>query len=105
MNGHELKQRWKTGQGRFGTWITLADPAVCTVMATIGFEWVIIDAEHCPFNPQTLRDMLFSLRHWGVVPLLRIRANDDAIVKQALDWGAEGIMFPLIRTVEDAQKA
>ena len=30
---------------------------------------------------------------------------DEAIVKQVLDWGAEGILFPMIRTATDAQRA
>ncbi|MCH7586618.1 MAG: hypothetical protein IIC78_01075 [Chloroflexi bacterium] len=58
MGGRELKKLWKSGTPSIGTWITLADPSVCAVIANIGFEWVVIDAEHHPFNPETLRNMI-----------------------------------------------
>ena len=105
MDGSELKKQWKTGKPSFGTWATLADPAVCAILASIGFEWVVVDGEHCPFNPETLRNMLWVLRERGVVSIVRVRANDETIVKQVLDWGAEGIMFPLIRTADEARRA
>ncbi len=105
VDGSDLKKLWKTGKPSFGTWVTLADPAVCAILANIGFEWVIIDGEHCPFNPETLRNMLLVLRERGVVSIVRVRLNDESLVKQALDWGAEGIMFPFIRTADDARRA
>jgi 2-keto-3-deoxy-L-rhamnonate aldolase RhmA len=105
MNGIELKALWKTGQPSFGAWITLADPAVAAIMANAGFDWVYIDYEHNPFNPETLRNILLTLRDRGTVAIVRVRVVDEAIVKQVLDWGAEGILFPMIRTASDAQRA
>ncbi len=105
MNGSELKALWRSGTPSFGTWITLADPAVCAVMANIGFEWIVIDAEHHPFNPETLRNMIQTLNERGVVSVVRLRWNDTALVKQTLDWGAEGIIFPMIHDAAEAQQA
>jgi 2-keto-3-deoxy-L-rhamnonate aldolase RhmA len=93
------------GKPSFGAWVTLADPAVCAVMANVGFDFLVLDAEHSPFNPETLRNMLLLLKDRGVASIVRIRDNDESIVKQVLDWGAEGIMFPLILTSADAQRA
>ena len=38
-------------------------------------------------------------------PLVRVAENDAAQVKRVLDLGAEGIVFPLIRSVADAERA
>ena len=35
-------------------------------------------------------------------PWVRVAKRDEAFVKPALDFGAEGIMFPLVRTAEEA---
>src|ERR671915_172159 len=35
-------------------------------------------------------------------PLVRVPRRDEAWVKPALDLGAEGVVFPLVRTAEDA---
>ncbi len=105
MNGRELKDTWKTGKPSFGAWITLADPAVCAIMSNLGFDWLYIDAEHNPFNPEALRTILVTLRERGTPAIVRVRAVDEALVKPLLDWGAEGIMFPFIRTANDARRA
>jgi len=105
MNGTDLKRLWKTGRPSFGAWISLADPAVAAIMANAGFDWVYIDYEHNPFNPETLRNILLTLRDRGTVGIVRVRVVDEAIVKQVLDWGAEGILFPMIRTAAEAQRA
>ena len=105
MDGAELKQLWRSGQPSFGAWVTLTDPAVTVVMCNAGYEWLMIDAEHPPLNAETLRNLILIMRCKGVVPLVRVRANDEAIIKQVLDMGAEGIAVPMIRTVEDAHRA
>ncbi len=105
MDGRELKARWHSGKPSFGAWITLSDPAVAAVLCNSGYEWLIVDAEHMPYNPQTLRDMLLLIRGRGVVPIVRVTDNNAALIKQVLDWGAEGVMVPLLRTVEDARRA
>ncbi len=105
MNGSELKQRWKSGRPSLGAWITFSDPAVSALMASLGFDVLFVDGEHMPFNPETLRNVLMILRDRGAVPIVRVRSLDEGLVKQALDWGAEGIMFPFIKTVADARRA
>ncbi len=105
MDGKELKALWRSGTPSFGAWITLCDPAVAAIICNSGYEWVLIDNEHMPFNPETLRDIVALIRARGVVPLVRVTDNSPALIKQTLDWGAEGIMVPLLRTVEDARWA
>ncbi len=105
MDGRELKARWRSGKPSFGAWITLCDPAAAAVLCNSGYEWLLVDAEHMPYNPQTLRDILSLVRARGAVPIMRVTDNNPALVKQALDWGAEGVMVPLLRTVEDARRA
>ena len=105
MNGIELKKIWHSGTPSLGTWITLADPVICAMTANVGFEWVLIDGEHNPFNPETLRNMIMTLQSRGCAPIVRIRVNDESLVKQMLDWGAEGVMFPMIHDAADARRA
>jgi 2-keto-3-deoxy-L-rhamnonate aldolase RhmA len=105
VDGRGLKGLWAAGRPTFGAWITLADPAVGAVMANVGFDFLVLDAEHSPFDPETLRTMLLVLKDRQAVPIVRIRSNDESIVKQVLDWGAEGIMFPLILSAADARRA
>ena len=105
MDGRELKQVWKSHTPSFGAAITYTDPAIGALICNIGYEWVLIDAEHHPYNPETLRNMLAVILARGVVPIVRVRENNAALIKQALDFGAEGIMVPMLHSAKEARNA
>ncbi len=83
----------------------MTDPAVAAVICNIGYEWVIIDTEHQPFNPETLRDIIAAVRARNSAPVVRVPSNNAATIKQALDFGAEGVVVPLLQTASDARAA
>jgi 2-keto-3-deoxy-L-rhamnonate aldolase RhmA len=105
MDGIELKSYWNSGKPSFGAWVTCTDPTVAAVICNIGYDWVLIDAEHHPFNAETLREIIAVVHYRGVVPIVRVTTNDAALIKQTLDFGAEGILVPLLHTEEDARHA
>ena len=49
--------------------------------------------------------MIAATAGTSCAPLVRVTANEPTHVKRALDLGAEGIMFPLIDSVQDARDA
>jgi 2-keto-3-deoxy-L-rhamnonate aldolase RhmA len=105
MDGKELKAVWRSGKPSFGAWVTCTDPTVAAVICNAGYEWVIIDAEHHPFSSETLREIAAVVKARAAVPIVRVADNNAALIKHTLDLGAEGIVIPLLRTVEDAQRA
>jgi hypothetical protein len=83
-------------------------------------DYVLIDMEHRPLNVEQLQIFLMAMTDKqaivrkgslqpNVVPLVRIpqygRENLMFIVKQVLDVGVFGIMFPHIDTADQARKA
>jgi len=54
-------------------------------------------------NPETLAAMLALLGEGGPTPLVRVGAADQYLIKQALDAGAEGVLAPLVNSVEQAR--
>jgi len=105
MDGRELKEIWRSGTPSFGAWITSTDPSIAAVTCNIGYEWVLIETEHSAYNPETLRNILAVVRARAVVPIVRVRDNDASLIKQALDFGGEGVMVPLLRTAQEAREA
>ena len=72
--------------------------------AQTGFDWVVIDAEH---GPNRLRDVLDQLRAVGDAahPIVRLRDDNRAEIKQMLDLGAQTILIPMIEDAEQARQA
>jgi 4-hydroxy-2-oxoheptanedioate aldolase len=71
-------------------------------IASTGIDGLIIDQEHAATNPETLHAMITATQGTDCAPLVRVVDHNPANVKLALDLGAEGIVFPLIRTPEEA---
>lgn len=80
-------------------------PAALTVelIAAAGYDFVVIDLEHTLIGPDRLASMLLAARAAGIAALVRVAAPHQ--VAQALDAGAEGIVFPRICSEQAARDA
>ena len=83
----------------------LASPMAAEIMADTGFDYIVVDAEHQPFNPETLLNILMAFRGSDTVPLIRVPWNDPIMIKQALDMGYEGVVTPQTNAAEEARRA
>lgn len=84
---------------------TAPSPVVTQAVAAAGLDAVIIDMEHGAVDFGTAHAMIAATQGTGCAPFVRVPEINEVQVKQVLDMGAEGICFPLIRTVEDAARA
>lgn len=84
---------------------TIPSASVTQAIAAAGADAVVIDMEHGAMDYACAHAMIAATAGTDCAPLVRITHDDPAQVKRVLDLGAEGIFFPLIRTVEDAARA
>ncbi|GAA6191990.1 aldolase/citrate lyase family protein [Phaeobacter sp. NW0010-22] len=84
---------------------TIPSAAVTQAMAAARSDAVIIDMEHGAIDYATAHAMIAATAGTSCAPLVRVTENESAQVKRVLDLGAEGIVFPLIRTAKDAEQA
>jgi 4-hydroxy-2-oxoheptanedioate aldolase len=75
------------------------------IWANAGVDVLAFDLEHGHIDPTTLHALIAATAGTDVVPAVRVAANVPWLVKQALDAGAMGIVFPLIRNAADAADA
>jgi 4-hydroxy-2-oxoheptanedioate aldolase len=89
-------------------------------LARSGLDFVLIDMEHSPFDMETLQLFLLGMTdkqaiaqqghaQMATTPLVRLPANGrndpEWMVKQILDMGAFGIMFPYVENAAEAERA
>lgn len=84
---------------------TIPSAAVTQAIAASGADSVIVDLEHGAVDYGSAHAMIAATAGTACAPLVRVAENDAAQVKRVLDLGAEGIVFPLIRSVADAERA
>jgi 4-hydroxy-2-oxoheptanedioate aldolase len=70
-----------------------------------GFDWVLIDIEHGSGSESQLLHQLQALEHAPAAAFVRIESYQRQRFHRVLDLGAEGIMCPRIKTLEEAQQA
>lgn len=94
-----------TGSTLTGAVCTIPSATITQAIAASGIDLVIVDLEHGAVDYGTAHAMIAATAGTGCAPLVRVAENDEAQVKRALDLGAEGIVFPLIRDAADAARA
>jgi 2-keto-3-deoxy-L-rhamnonate aldolase RhmA len=98
-----FKARLAAGETVIGAWLTIPDLSVAEIMASSGFDYVIIDAEHAPWTLGEVQIALAAFGRSDTVLLIRVPANDPVHIKHVLDTGIDGIVCPMVRTVEEAR--
>lgn len=84
-----------------GTFIGTPHPVMTEYVGHLGFDFVCIDSEHNAIHLETLQKMLQSLSHTPTYGMVRIPTLSYEMVTGALDIGADALLIPQIRTVED----
>ena len=100
-----FKRAIKEGQSQVGLWISLGSPVVAELVSHSGFDWALIDMEHSPNDYFSVLSQLQAFEASGTTPLVRPEWNDPVVVKRLLDLGVPGLLFPMIQSVDEAEKA
>ncbi len=100
-----LKAKLKEGKTAIGTFVQLPHPDVTEMLSRMGFDWLVIDAEHSPMSFETIQRMLQGMNGTDCTPVVRPPWNDMVAIKRILDSGAHGVLIPWINNKEDAEYA
>ena len=91
------------GETVFSGWCSLPYPIVAEMIGREGFAAVTLEAQHGLWDVGGLLTGVAAVRQSGAAPLVRVPVGDFALVSRVLDFGAEGIIAPMINTPEDAR--
>lgn len=99
---NRFKAGLKSGNTQFGLWLGITDSAMNEMLAGVGFDWLVVDHEHGPFE---LRDVLHALQTiaaYDTAPIVRPVNGEPALLKRLCDFGAQTFIVPMIDTAEQA---
>ena len=100
-----FRERLLRGERVFGSHISVTDPSVTEIMAHSDLDFVWIDTEHTPLGLKCVEDHIARIRQTDAAVVVRARMNDRNHVKRILEMGVDGIVFPQIKTPEEARAA
>lgn len=87
----------------FSGWCSLPYPLVAETVGREGFPAVTLEGQHGLWDVSSLLTGIAAVRQGGAAPIVRVPVGDFALVSRALDFGAEGIIAPMINTPADAR--
>jgi|SRR5579862_8827299 len=82
----------------------VTDPWLTQVVGQIGYDVVWFDLEHRPFSVDTINAQSLACRATGMDLMVRIVKGGYFSPMQALEFGANGLMIPHIRSAEEARQ-
>ena len=97
----------KLGDGRIvvGCFVKHPVPGIVEVIGLLGWDFVVIDAEHGPIDRLTCENVVRAAETGGTAAVVRVPAIERAPILQALDSGAQGIQAPLVGSRAEAEGA
>jgi 4-hydroxy-2-oxoheptanedioate aldolase len=98
-----LAARLRAGETVFTGWCGLPSPLVAETVGREGFAAVTLDSQHGLWDLANILTGIAAVRQAGAAPVVRVPVGDFATVSRVLDFGAEGVIAPMINTVADAR--
>jgi 4-hydroxy-2-oxoheptanedioate aldolase len=82
----------------------VTDPWLTELAGKLGFDVIWLDLEHRPFEHDVIDGISLACRATGMDLMVRIRKYDYSCPMRALEFGANGIMVPHCRSVNEARQ-
>jgi 4-hydroxy-2-oxoheptanedioate aldolase len=105
MYANHVRRRLAAGEPSVGTWLSLPSAASAEYVSRLGFDWLVVDAEHSPVDSGTLAHMFMAVAASPIAPMVRIPWNRPELFKQVLDAGAWGVVVPMVNSRNEAERA
>ena len=86
-----------------GTFVKTASPQVIEILSFAQLDFVVIDAEHAPFDRRDIDIMVLAGRASNLPVFVRVPNTDPSTLLSSLDLGVAGLVVPHVDTVEQAR--
>ncbi|MEV8468674.1 aldolase/citrate lyase family protein [Fluviibacterium sp. DFM31] len=99
----DFKDRLAAGQKMLGVFVKTPQPIVIEILGQSGLDFMVIDAEHAPFDRQAIDTAMIAGRAAGCPIIVRVPKGDPETLLGVLDSGAAGVMVPHVCSVAQAE--
>ena len=101
----KVKEKVARGEITYGTLLSFPSTDMVRFFGLVGYDWVLIDAEHDPVSPETVSRLVDACHLAGITPFVRVPEGTPGTILRFLEAGAVGIIVPHLGNAEDAKAA
>jgi 4-hydroxy-2-oxoheptanedioate aldolase len=96
----------REGKPKFGLFLNAHSPTVAEQLSNSGYDWLLVDTQHGPMDPERLSAMLGAIANGRAKSMVRVAGyHDRGGIQQSLDLGADGVLVPYINNADEARQA
>lgn len=99
-----LKNKILNKEKTIGMYVQLTDISISKIVGLCGYDFIWIDNEHSYMTFETLYSHILTLRSTNTPVVVRVPQDDLTSIKKTLEMGVDGIILPMIRTAEEANR-
>jgi 2-keto-3-deoxy-L-rhamnonate aldolase RhmA len=104
MKRAELRSRHSRRQPMHCLFVTIPHPITVEIAGLLGFDLVILDEEQIVTDAEAMRGMVMAGERYGVSTLVRLAEATPTRIQNFLAMGAEGVLLPSLRGVEEVRR-
>ena len=101
----KITEKMKNGQPVVGVFVLLADSSVSEIVGYSGCDFVWIDSEHGMMDRREIYHHVLAAQATGACAFVRVPGVEYYQIKNTLDMGPDGVIFPFVNTPEIARQA
>ena len=101
----KITEKMKNGQPVVGVFVLLADSSVSEIVGYSGCDFVWIDSEHGMMDRREIYHHVLAAQSAGACAFVRVPGVEYYQIKNTLDMGPDGVIFPFVNTPEIARQA
>ena len=99
-----MSARLRAGETVYSAWVGSSTPFVAEALAQGSWDAVIVDMQHGAVGYDAMVSLVASVTGAGAPALVRIPLGDEGMIGRVLDAGAQGVIFPMINTGQEAAR-
>ncbi|MBQ9252062.1 MAG: host specificity protein [Clostridia bacterium] len=101
----KITEKMKNGEPVVGVFVLLADSSVSEIVGYSGCDFVWIDSEHGMMDRREIYHHVLAAQAAGACAFVRVPGVEYYQIKNTLDMGPDGIIFPFVNTADIARQA
>lgn len=101
---NKLRKKMLSGEQVLGTFLELGSSSVVECLALSGYDYIIIDTEHGPFETESVMEYICASKRRDMTPLVRTKDASRPAILKSLDAGAMGLIIPNLHSVEEVKQ-
>src|SRR5215212_3003954 len=104
MTAQTLRSLIGNHRTKIGTFLfEFTTPGIGQILKAAGADYVVLDMEHTGFSFDTVRSVVRYLQAANLPSIVRVPSQSRHHISRALDAGADGVMVPIVSSVEQAK--